>query len=205
MPVSRKTKRAAQNYHVLRNEVQNMPMGMASAMLTSLTRQTIVTGQYTDSRGGACPLLAAWRAGAVKLEHSFPMSWDVFCGLKNPKQARKCTPHEVGILRMLLEERLFPLGERSAPMSSPQPAAPAAAPSFTVVARSPEKTPELDSLEWSCDWEDELAELYAGSSNVATITRPTTSFIRARQVDATKIMDVGSTEWAKNLGQLLSL
>lgn len=91
-----------------------MSPAMASAMLSGLDAQHIVTGQYTDNKGGACPLLAANRAGGpLHIETNFPRTWDLFCGLRSRRQARKATRHELKMLRLLLEERLMPSSERS--------------------------------------------------------------------------------------------
>lgn len=91
-----------------------MSPAMASAMLSGLDAQQIVTGQYTDNMGGACPLLAANRAGGpLHIETNFPRTWDLFCGLSSHRQARKATRHELKMLRLLLEERLMPPSERA--------------------------------------------------------------------------------------------
>ena len=99
----RKQQKAVARYQALRTEVMELSPAMAAAMLSGLDRQLVVTGQYTDNKGGACPLLAAKRAGApLHLQTNFPRTWDLFCQLKSSKKARAASRHE---LTMPAEER----------------------------------------------------------------------------------------------------
>lgn len=187
----RKARQATQRYHFLRQEVQDMPLGMAGAMLQSLDEMTIVTGQYTDSRGGSCPLLAAWQSSkyTVTLKHTFPATWDVFCGVNHPRKARPATPHEVRMLRMLLEERLMPPGERPLVDQLPE------TPDMPLVVPQPAPVEVLQAEEtpaWSCDWEAELQQLYSQQS-----------FIRPRRVTPASTQDVGSPEWVSCTRQIM--
>ena len=188
----RKTRQAAQRYHLLRDEVQNMPLGMAGAMLSSLDEMRIVTGQYTDSKGGSCPLLAAWQSSkyTVKLQHTFPATWDVFCGITHSRQARPATPHEIRMLRMLLEERLMPPGERPlVDQAPPMPALPVEMPLPQPAAA--EVLLEEEMQDWSCDWEAALGQL-TGSG-----------FVRTRRVATASQPDVHSAAWVDRVGQLM--
>lgn len=209
MILSRRTRKAAQRYHFLRSEVQKMSPAFAGAMLSSLEETTIVAGQYTDNQGGACPLLAAARAShhTVRLQNSFPVVWDVFCGIKKAGQGRKATRHEIGILRMLLEERLMPLGERRVSTGDPE------IPMTALPQQAPAEATGEES--WSCDWEQELAllveELSLGESGqddfesstlVCTQVR-TRSFVRSRKVVADSSAPVGTPEWNQRVVGLL--
>ena len=189
----RKARQAAQRYHLLRNEVQNMPLGLAGAMLSSLDEMRIVTGQYTDSNGGSCPLLAAWQSSkhTVALKHTFPGTWDVFCGVSHPRQARPATRHEITMLRMLLQERIMPLGERSLVDQTPD------LPEIPQFVATPQPAPsevllEGEAQEWSCDWEAALQELGTASS-----------FMRTRRVEASPRVDVHSAAWVDRVGQIM--
>lgn len=144
--MSRRHKQAVSRYQALRAEVMSLSPAMAAAMLDGIHRQTVVTGQYTDGKGGACPLLAANRAGAP-LHHqtNFPQSWDVFCGLTHRRQSRPATAHEIHMLQLLLEARLMPQGERQ-PKTRREP---------RFIAPRPRR------LEHTVDWQAELSELMA--------------------------------------------
>lgn len=143
--MSRSQSKAVSRYQALRSEVMSLSPAMAAAMLDGIGRQRVVTGQYTDGDGGACPLLAANRAGApLHRLTNFPKTWDAFCGLRHARQARPASPHELHMLRLLLEARLMPAGERT---TSPQPRTPR----FTA--------PRPRRLERSVDWQAELSSL----------------------------------------------
>jgi len=227
MLAARRNRKAVKRYHTLRSEVQNMSPALAGAMLSSLDEMTIVTGQYTDSKGGACPLLAAWRSSkhTVQLEHTFPLVWDVFCGLRSWRQARPATKHEVGILRMLLQERIMPVGER---MVGTQPIetlveAPAEAPALPVHAdaQSDIQATKDQEEQWSCDWQAELSELMgtkehqnsvhtsesSSRSGVAVLLSVETTqktFLRSRRVAASAEVDIHSPQWASRVQELLA-
>jgi len=193
MRAKRKSRQATQRYHLLRGEVQGMPLGLAGAMLSSLDEMDIVAGQYTDSQGGSCPLLAAWQSSkyTVTLKHTFPGTWDVFCGITHSRQARPATKHEINMLRMLLQERIMPLGERPLLDQTPEITA---APQ-TIVVPEPASVEVLSASEtpdWSCDWEAELQQLHSRSG-----------FIRHRRVAEQPVMDVYSDAWVSHIGQLM--
>lgn len=122
---------------------------MASAMLSGIDSQHVVTGQYTDGDGGACPLLAANRAGApLHQVTSFPKIWDHFCGLSSYRQARKATRHELHMLKMLLMARVMPASERVLDI---KPAMPEHTPRF--------RPPRSRKLGQEADWQQQLSEL----------------------------------------------
>ena len=126
MSAALRHRKAIVRYRSLRNEVSRLSPAMAAAMLSGLDQQPVVVGQYSDGSGGACPLLAGQRAGGP-LNHStrFPDIWDAFCKVRSYRKARKASRHELVMLRMLLNEHLMPLGERSMlPTSIPEAPAP---------------------------------------------------------------------------------
>jgi hypothetical protein len=83
-------------------------------MLEAARNDRIVTGAYTDNRGGACPLLAAHRRGGRTNAPAFADAWDAFTGAT---RARAAKPAEIAVLRTLLAATLPPAPQ-------PEPAAP---------------------------------------------------------------------------------
>ena len=147
----RKQQKAIARYQALRTEVMELSPAMAAAMLSGLDLQLVVTGQYTNNKGGACPLLAAKRAGApLHLQTNFPRTWDLFCQLKSSKKARAASRHELSMLRMLLAERTMPAEERSTADHKP---------SF--------RPPRPRRLAPAVDWQAEFAALCELSASAA--------------------------------------
>ena len=94
--------------------VRSLPLRTRRAMLDAARSDRIVTGAYTDSRGGACPLLAAHRRGGRTNAPSFADAWDAFTGATRPRPAK---PAELATLRTFLAASL-------PPEPKPEPAAP---------------------------------------------------------------------------------
>ena len=88
----------------LRSAIDCLPAATRIAMLAGVQRQPVVTGAYTDNDGGACPMLAAHRAGSRVSFLSFARAWDAFAGARRPRRA---TPREVTILISQLEASLL--------------------------------------------------------------------------------------------------
>ena len=99
----------------LQAAVRGLPLRTRRAMLEAARHDRIITGAYTDSRGGACPLLAAHRRGGRTTAPSFADAWDAFTGAKKPRAA---THAELATLRMFLAASL------PRPEPKPQPAQP---------------------------------------------------------------------------------
>jgi hypothetical protein len=95
--------------------VRSLPLRTRQAMLEAARQERIVTGAYTDNRGGACPLLAAHRRGGRTNAPSFADAWDAFTGATESRPAK---PAEIATLRTLLAASL------PKPDPKPQPAPP---------------------------------------------------------------------------------
>jgi hypothetical protein len=83
--------------------VRSLPLRTREAMLKAARHDRIVTGAYTDSRGGACPLLAAHRRGGRTNAPRFADAWDAYTGATRPRPA---TQAELAALRMFLAASL---------------------------------------------------------------------------------------------------
>lgn len=151
----RKQRKAVARYQVLRSEVMRMSPAVASAMLQGIKGFTVVTGQYTDNQGGACPLLAANRSGApLHVQTNFPTCWDYFCGLTSARKARQASRHEVHMLELLLEEKLMPVSERGGT-------------EMPVVPHTPRFTaPRKRRLPGQQEWQRELQEMLQQAGKV---------------------------------------
>lgn len=88
----------------LRQAVDALPEETRRAMLAGMTRQPVVCGGYTDGDGGACPMLAAHRAGSRVTFLPFHRAWDAFCGARAPRRA---TRRERRALEAMLEASLY--------------------------------------------------------------------------------------------------
>jgi hypothetical protein len=66
--------------------------------------ERVLVGAYTDGRGGACPMLAAHRAGGRTDFISFAKAWDRFARCRGA--SRPATEREVRILLTQLEASL---------------------------------------------------------------------------------------------------
>jgi hypothetical protein len=78
-------------------------------MLVGLGNNTVITGAFSGA-GGACPMLAAHRAGGRTSACSFPEAWDRFTGVAGRQIIRPATEYEVLILRREIEASLEPAG-----------------------------------------------------------------------------------------------
>ncbi|HVF79349.1 MAG TPA: hypothetical protein VNA28_13715 [Solirubrobacteraceae bacterium] len=78
-------------------------------MLIGLGNNKVITGAFSAS-DGACPMLAAHRAGGRTSACSFPEAWDTFCGVAGRQIIRPATEYEVVILRREIEASLQPAG-----------------------------------------------------------------------------------------------
>jgi hypothetical protein len=78
-------------------------------MLVGLGNNTVITGAFSGG-GGACPMLAAHRAGGRTSACSFPEAWDRFTGVAGRHIIRAATEYEVVILRREIEASLEPTG-----------------------------------------------------------------------------------------------
>jgi hypothetical protein len=89
----------------LRLAIDCLPVATREAMLAGvLASERIVVGAYTDGRGGACPMLAAHRAGGRTDFLSFAKAWDRFA--RSRGAAREATEREVRILVTQLQASL---------------------------------------------------------------------------------------------------
>jgi len=129
---------AAERYRQLRATVYEMPLAIAAAMLSGLeSTDTLRVGEYSDG-DGACPILLAHRNGAPARPTRFAQAWDAFCGVERYEKRRAATPHEVRMLRLLLQQRIMPSTERRLRPSTPAPVRPAVpAPAAQPVAAQP--------------------------------------------------------------------
>jgi hypothetical protein len=78
-------------------------------MLVGLDNNTVITGAFAGA-DGACPMLAAHRAGGRTSVCSFPEAWDSFTGVAGRHIIRPATDYEVLILRREIEASLEPSG-----------------------------------------------------------------------------------------------
>ena len=99
-----RTRRGGDTINQLRSAIDCLPVQTRIAMLTGVQRQPVVAGAYTDNDGGACPMLAAHRAGSRVSFLSFARAWDAFANTRRPRRA---TPREVTILIGQLEASLL--------------------------------------------------------------------------------------------------
>lgn len=88
----------------LRQAIDALPVATRAAMLEGIGHQPVVTGGYTDGDGGACPMLAAHRAGSRVTFLPFHRAWDTFCGAQGPRRA---TRRERIALVAMLEASLY--------------------------------------------------------------------------------------------------
>jgi hypothetical protein len=78
-------------------------------MLVGLDNNTVITGAFSGA-DGACPMLAAHRAGGRTSACSFPEAWDTFTGVAGRQIIRPATEYEILILRREIEASLEPAG-----------------------------------------------------------------------------------------------
>jgi len=93
----------------LRRSIDVLPERTRKAMLVGLGNNTVITGAFSGA-GGACPMLAAHRAGGRTSACSFPEAWDQFTGVAGRQIIRPATEYEVLILRREIEASLEPAG-----------------------------------------------------------------------------------------------
>lgn len=93
----------------LRQSIDVLPERTRRAMLIGLSNNTVITGAFSGA-GGACPMLAAHRAGGRTSACSFPEAWDRFTGVAGRQIIRPATDYEVLILRREIEASLEPAG-----------------------------------------------------------------------------------------------
>ena len=93
----------------LRRSIDVLPERTRKAMLVGLGNNTVITGAFSGA-GGACPMLAAHRAGGRTSVCSFPEAWDRFTGVAGRQIIRPATEYEVLILRREIEASLEPAG-----------------------------------------------------------------------------------------------
>ena len=91
----------------LRRSIDVLPERTRKAMLIGLGNNTVITGAFSAGNG-ACPMLAAHRAGGRTSACSFPQAWDTFCGVAGRQIVRPATEYEVQILRREIEASLQP-------------------------------------------------------------------------------------------------
>lgn len=91
----------------LRRSIDVLPERTRRAMLVGLQHNTVITGAFSGA-GGACPMLAAHRAGGRTSVCSFPEAWDTFTGVAGRRIVRPATEYEVQILRREIEASLAP-------------------------------------------------------------------------------------------------
>ena len=91
----------------LRRSIDVLPERTRKAMLIGLGNNTVITGAFSAGNG-ACPMLAAHRAGGRTSACSFPQAWDAFCGVAGRQIVRPATEYEVQILRREIEASLQP-------------------------------------------------------------------------------------------------
>jgi hypothetical protein len=94
----------------LRRSIDVLPERTRKAMLVGLGNNTVITGAFTGSGGGACPMLAAHREGGRTSVCSFPEAWDTFTGVAGRQIIRQATEYEILILRREIEASLEPAG-----------------------------------------------------------------------------------------------
>ena len=82
----------------LRRALETLPTRTRQAMLIGLENNTVIAGAFSTS-GGACPMLAAHRAGGRTSCSSFPDAWDRFTGVYGRQIVRPATEYEVQVLR----------------------------------------------------------------------------------------------------------
>lgn len=100
MGLRRRARRKAENVVLLRQAVDRLPMAARVAMLRGISRERIVAGAYTDSRGGLCPLLSAHRHGGRCESADFAAAWDRFTGAR--RRVRPANGRELAALRTIL-------------------------------------------------------------------------------------------------------
>ncbi|MGO9763779.1 MAG: hypothetical protein ACLP1Q_21210 [Solirubrobacteraceae bacterium] len=89
----------------LRLAIDCLPVGTREAMLAGVrANERIIAGAYVDGKGGACPMLAAHRAGGRTDLLSFARSWDRFT--RSTRGSRQATEREVRILLAQLQDSL---------------------------------------------------------------------------------------------------
>lgn len=93
----------------LRRSIDVLPERTRKAMLIGLGNNTVITGAFSGG-GGACPMLAAHRAGGRTSVCSFPEAWDTFTGVAGRNIIRAATEYEIQILRREIEASLEPAG-----------------------------------------------------------------------------------------------
>jgi hypothetical protein len=101
----RKRRTSSSPIERLRLAIDCLPLATREAMLAGVcSSERVLVGAYTDGRGGACPMLAAHRAGGRTDFISFAKAWDRFarCG----GASRAATEREVRILVTQLEASL---------------------------------------------------------------------------------------------------
>jgi hypothetical protein len=98
----------------LRRSIDVLPERTRRAMLVGLGNNTVITGAFSGA-GGACPMLAAHRAGGRTSACSFPEAWDKFTGVAGRHIIRSATEYEIVILRREIEASL----EASLPPTGP--------------------------------------------------------------------------------------
>ncbi|MGH2942081.1 MAG: hypothetical protein ACRDLN_04815 [Solirubrobacteraceae bacterium] len=91
----------------LRRSIDVLPERTRKAMLVGLQNNTVITGAFSGA-GGACPMLAAHRAGGRTSVCSFPEAWDAFTGVAGRHIIRPATEYEIQILRREIEASLAP-------------------------------------------------------------------------------------------------
>jgi hypothetical protein len=96
----RKRRRQAQ---ALSRAVSALAPDTRRAMLAAVEAEELIVGAYTDLRGRACPMLAAYRRGARAGVGDFPRAWDAFAKARRPRAA---SPRELEVLKALLQESL---------------------------------------------------------------------------------------------------
>ena len=92
----------------LRRSIDVLPERTRKAMLVGLGSNTVITGAFSGGGDGACPMLAAHRAGGRTSACSFPEAWDRFTGVAGRHIVRPATEYEVQILRREIEASLEP-------------------------------------------------------------------------------------------------
>lgn len=91
----------------LRRSIDVLPERTRKAMLIGLDNNTVITGAFSGG-GGACPMLAAHRAGGRTSVCSFPEAWDRFTGVHGRSIIRAATQYELQTLRHEIEASLEP-------------------------------------------------------------------------------------------------
>ena len=93
----------------LRRSIDVLPERTRKAMLVGLGNNTVITGAFAASKDGACPMMAAHRAGGRTSCCTFPEAWDKFTGVYGRHIIREATPYEVQILCEEIQASLVPL------------------------------------------------------------------------------------------------